>query len=303
MRWTFLTTGSGISMLNSLWMAYLLGTIAVLWVIRYRKEIQEYIIFRKEILKCSASLRGPPGIPLVGNAHQFADTGKTIFTLAKMSQDINVGTFKIWLGPIMKVIVTDPRDFEIIMGSAKAAEKDTVYDFMKPAVINSLINGGGPVYRAHKKLVVPLINGGNLITEHIKQFNYQTKIMIKKMADKVGTGEFDVHHAIVPCVADIVFETMFGVPGKAQNGEHNILVEGTETYSKGRHPWAFLPFSGGLRSCPGSKYGMICIKVIIAQMVRHYQLETTLKYETLNIHAHISTRSIDGYPISLKKIN
>ncbi|XP_015126386.1 cytochrome P450 4C1 [Diachasma alloeum] len=515
MGWTFLTADSAVSWMNSLSIVYLFVTIAVLSVIRYWKEIQEYLKFRKEMLECSSSLPGPPSIPIFGNALQFIDSDKSIFILAQMSQDINAGTFKIWLGPLMKIIVTDPRDFEIIMGSPKAAEKEKVYDFMEPVVCNSLINGGGPTYRAHKKLVVPLINGGNLITEHIKQFNIQTKIMVNKMAERVGNGEYDIYHTIVPCVADIVFETIFGMPGNAQKGEENILIEGTEVVlhmmykrmismwlwpnaifnrthlgrkmvrmvkefhnllddivvkkkrdytemkkqgidpdvktsavldqiishvmktnswtdkelryemftlfigshdtiagvscfvalvlamfpdvqkkvreelkdvvgdhditeedatnlkylemviketiriypvgpvlgremtgdlklatctlpkgasvyllpfathrdprhwtepekfmperfspenSKGRHPWAYVPFSGGLRSCPGSKYGMICIKVLIGQMVRYYELETTAKYETLNIHAHISTRSIDGYPITLKKI-
>ncbi|XP_011297739.1 cytochrome P450 4V2 [Fopius arisanus] len=77
----------------------------------------------------------------------------------------------------------------------------------------------------------------------------------------------------------------------------------TPENSKNRHPFAYLPFSSGFRSCPGSKYGTMCLKVFVAHVVRSYHLESNMKLDQLQLHTHISTRSSDGYKLSIKKTN
>lgn len=72
--------------------------------------------------------------------------------------------------------------------------------------------------------------------------------------------------------------------------------------SKNRHPYTFLPFSGGIRSCPGRKFANYPLKIMIAYLLRSYSLSTTATLKGLRLHSHISVRSPDGYPISIKKL-
>nr|UEN71152.1 cytochrome P450 4AV17 [Meteorus pulchricornis] len=71
---------------------------------------------------------------------------------------------------------------------------------------------------------------------------------------------------------------------------------------KDRHPFAYVPFSGGSRTCPASKFGTSCLKVMVAHFIRNYQLRTKMKLENLRLTTHISIRSLDGFKVSISKI-
>ncbi|KAK0097428.1 hypothetical protein PV326_001891 [Microctonus aethiopoides] len=425
---------------------------------------------------------GPQSIPLMGNTWIFGMNKKDAMTVM-----IELGkkypTNRLWLGSRLVINISLPKDIEIVMKSSKTSKKSFVYKFMEPAITNSLMNGEGPKMRAHRKLLIPIINA--------------------------DLGEFDICHEAEYCLADIAYEVLFGIPGVAQDhgnlfiphtiidslgilyhrvispwlypsflfnlsksgkiwhdntkivqdffskiinekkkiytelannepeleelkpsildllmahviktNEMNDLEIKTEMItlfigfydtvlnlysfmmlmlamhieeqekvrreiitifgtdgdvmeedlgklkytemvikevirlfpvgpflsreatddlkldeytlpkgatvcmmpilthrleehwdkpdffiperflpenSKNRHPFAFIPFSGGSRSCPGSKFGMACLKVMTVHFIRKYQLRTTMKFNKLKLETHLSVRSVNGY--------
>lgn len=77
---------------------------------------------------------------------------------------------------------------------------------------------------------MPFVNGKPL-PNFIKVFNKHTNRFNKILGDKVDCGEFDLWKSVDHCVGDIVFETLFGVPGEAQNGRANeAFLHGSERY-------------------------------------------------------------------------
>ncbi|XP_057334128.1 cytochrome P450 4C1-like [Microplitis mediator] len=493
----------------------LIAAIVILILAYWGSDIKNFLVTYHKLKKAAKAFPGPPTLPLIGNGLAF--TGPTdeflnIFVQIKKNYS---DTFRLWFGPQLVIFITNPKDYEVALGSSKVVEKAFFYDMLEPAMIDSLINGKGPKIRARRKMVIPIINGKQL-SEYILSFNFHSRRSVELLTKKSGIGEFDVFHDMELCILDMVYETLFGVEGTAQTngdaliasliekglncfwerifkfwlypeftfhltkigkiwldsiekgtrilnkiitdkikiyeaierGEKNVegckasildsIVEnsvktnsmtvdeirydlvalftgfhdtihglisfalvmiamhpdvqdkvreeildvvgansdvyeeqvGKLTYidmviketlrlfpvgpfiarrvtedmdienhtvpkgatlaifafgthrsekywtqpekfiperflpenSKDRHPYAFIPFSGGLRGCPGNKFGTVALKVVIVHMIRNYQLSTTMKLETMKLRTHIATRSVDGYKLSIKKI-
>ncbi|XP_049821133.1 cytochrome P450 4C1 isoform X2 [Aethina tumida] len=71
---------------------------------------------------------------------------------------------------------------------------------------------------------------------------------------------------------------------------------------KKRHNFAFLPFSGGLRSCLGRQYAFLSMKTTLATVLRNFIIESDGKLADKKLKTDISVRFKDDlYPVRIKR--
>nr|UEN71158.1 cytochrome P450 4AV17 [Meteorus pulchricornis] len=102
------------------------------------------------------------------------------------------------------------------MKNQETSTKSFGHAFLEPAIINCLFNGQGPEMKARRKALVPIINGVHL-KHYTKVFNEHTHRAVDDLTKRINMGEFDIYDEIESCIADMAFETIFGIPGVARD--------------------------------------------------------------------------------------
>ncbi|XP_068905248.1 cytochrome P450 4d2-like isoform X2 [Tenebrio molitor] len=69
---------------------------------------------------------------------------------------------------------------------------------------------------------------------------------------------------------------------------------------KEKKPFAFIPFSAGLRSCIGQKFAMLVIKSLVAKIVRNFEFFPAFPEHKLELAAESVLKSLNGVKIGLK---
>ncbi|XP_037812912.1 probable cytochrome P450 313a4 [Lucilia sericata] len=68
-----------------------------------------------------------------------------------------------------------------------------------------------------------------------------------------------------------------------------------------RHPFAYIPFTKGQRSCIGMRYAETFFKIALAKLIKTYKFTTDFKYEDIVCENHMSLKIVEEPRVYLEK--
>lgn len=70
-----------------------------------------------------------------------------------------------------------------------------------------------------------------------------------------------------------------------------------------RHPWSFLPYSGGPRNCIGIKHAAISVRIMLVHLLRRYKFTTRLRLNEIRVKMDVTLKIVNENPVLFEPRN
>ncbi|XP_017482888.1 PREDICTED: cytochrome P450 4d1-like [Rhagoletis zephyria] len=169
--------------------------------------------------------RGPPALPIIGNALLFLDIQPDEFISRCLAMIKEYGkTFRLWLGPDLNIIMHDFRDVEILLSSPKFTTKSDQYRFLKDWLHDGLLLSHGRKYQQRRKLITPAFHF-KMMEGFLNCFHEHSGVLVKQMRKICAERRsFELLHTVGLCMLDTICDTAMGVHTQAQRNADSEYV-------------------------------------------------------------------------------
>ncbi|KAM7305825.1 cytochrome P450 4V2 [Ixodes scapularis] len=121
-------------------------------------------------------------------------------------------------------------------------------------------------------------------------------VVARNIDEDMKVGEFTIPRGTV------AFAVIFALHRHPRVYENpNDFIPERFLEKKERHPYAYVPFSGGSRNCIGQRFAQIEDKIMLAQILRRFKVESKVPIEELQLQIEIVLRPVEGIELKLTK--
>lgn len=151
----------------------------------------------------------PKQLPLVG--HGYMSLGRSNAQLLQLALElvkVHGETVRLVLGHINVVVLSNPKDVEIILSGYKHLEKSVEYNYFQPWFGNGLLISKGHHWHHHRKMIAPTFHQ-SILKSFVPTFVKHSNAVVNRLSSKVGE-EFDCHKYMSETTVDILLTTAMG---------------------------------------------------------------------------------------------
>lgn len=152
-----------------------------------------------------ANIRGPPHLPIIGNIHNMfkINPENVLDNFLEMTKKYGK-TYRMFILYEHNVIVTDPKDAEVILSSNQYIIKNSIYDVAKRWLGAGLLISNGKKWFARRKAITPTFHF-KILDEFVEVFDKNSSILAEKFKTRAdGKTSFNVMPDVCLAALDII---------------------------------------------------------------------------------------------------
>ncbi|XP_069704221.1 cytochrome P450 4C1-like isoform X1 [Periplaneta americana] len=184
---------------------------------------------------------GPPTLPILGNALEFGGSTKEFFDYIVKTSTQYGPVARVWVGPILAVILAEPISIEAVLGSNKLINKSILYKFGEPWLGQGMLTNGGSVWKRHRKIITPAFHV-QIFDKFLPIFNENVKILLERLKKHEDGVQFNIQPYMHLVALDIISESAMGVKINAQQDSTSDYVKSVKSLGMAMFIRAFKPW-------------------------------------------------------------
>ncbi|KAK9505907.1 hypothetical protein O3M35_009874 [Rhynocoris fuscipes] len=175
-------------------------------------------------------IHGPKGLPVLGEALNVAagDISEKLDYLKSLQEKYPRLT-ALWVVGIPVVIIHEPEDLEIIMGSPHHITKGVEYLPILPWLQEGLLVSTGEKWHKRRKLLTPTFHF-RILEDNLQSINKHARNLVRNLLNENGKPII-AENFITLCALDIICETAMGISLNSQDNEGKEYVHAIKKVS------------------------------------------------------------------------
>ncbi|XP_030750789.1 cytochrome P450 4g1-like [Sitophilus oryzae] len=189
---------------SNIYFTILLGVTTLLTLYHFWFQSLRYV-------KLAKTIPGPRPLPILGNVLEGVglNPNAAMKKVLSVTNDYEGDVARIFFGPFLYIVLRNPEDIELILGSQEHLEKSREYKYFEPWLGDGLLISKGDRWKHHRKMIAPTFHS-SILKSFFPVFNKNAKKLLAQL-DKHKGQVFDCHDYMSGTTVDTLLETAMGV--------------------------------------------------------------------------------------------